>query len=185
MRKSFVLVGVLSLSLAYGTSARADENVTVQTEEARLDAEGANDASRVDALSKQFKVTPEQVQQMRSSGKGWGGVTIQLSMAEQLLKQDPNTYPTMSDALAKIDGMRAEGQGWGSIAKSLGFKLGPVISAARHARRDMRAEMRAEKMNKGSEMRADRPAKMEKPMKPEHAGRPDHAGRPEHAPKVK
>jgi hypothetical protein len=135
-------------------STAADE-AQIVSEQVALDTAEAPDAVRADAIAKQFNVTPEQVAEMRARKQGWGTITIELSMAEQLMKRDPQTYPTMNDALTKIDALRAEDHGWGAIAKELGFKLGPVVSAARHARNELRRQERIEASPEGRE----RPAK--------------------------
>jgi hypothetical protein len=72
--------------------------------------------------------------------------------------------------------------GWGKIAKSLGFKLGPVVSAASHSRNEMKKESRAER-SPGS-LKPEKSEKAEWSAKAEKIGRPDITGRPERAERV-
>ena len=65
-------------------------------------------------------------------------------------------------------------EGWGRIAKDMGFKLGPVVSAAEHTRieliRDLQAAERPAKMEKVE--RVDRPDRPQRPERPERIERP-------------
>jgi hypothetical protein len=177
MKKCYLVMAALMLGSVQVHRVSAEETgmdeTNVQKEEATIDGASTPDATRSESLAKQFNVTPEKVQELRSSGKGWGGVTIELAMAEQLMKQDPTNYPTMNDAIAKVDAMRAEGQGWGQISKSLGFKLGPVVSAARHARHETQMQMKSERMPRAERpekaMKAERAPKAPRPEKPAKA----------------
>lgn len=73
----------------------------------------------------------------------------------------------MQAALDKVSSLRASGEGWGKIAKDLGVKLGPVVSAAHRAERSFRNEERME--------RGERPERTERP---ERSERPEHFERP-------
>jgi hypothetical protein len=168
------LVGAVSLTWA-------NDDVELQREEAELNIERGEPAEhRTESLAKQFNVETSQVDALRSK-TGWGGTTIQLAMAENLVKTDPVKYPTMTDALNKVTAMRAEGKGYGAISKELGFKLGPVISSARHTRNEMRREGRAEHMEQGH--KHDHQAKPERVPKMERHERPPKAERMERPPK--
>ena len=92
-------------------------------------------------------MTPNTVEDLRTK-HGWGGVTIELAMAQHLTHTDPKTYPTMTDALQKLDTLRADKEGWGKIAKDLGFKLGPVVSAAEHTRQELIRELHQDRIQK-------------------------------------
>ena len=131
------------------------------------EAEAKGHQGQVQLLAKQFNVAPSLVEDLRKK-TGWGGVTIQLAMAQHLAQSDPTKYPSLPDALTKIESLRDEKMGWGKIAKDLGFKLGPVVSAAQQTRHELIRDLRAE-----------RPQKMEKVDRPEKIDRPERAERPE------
>ncbi len=169
------LIGTLLLIvLPTGTIlAQTDgDQARVETVAKNIDKDTASKGSstQVPVLSKEFNVTPKTVEDLRTK-QGWGGVTIELAMAQHLTQTDPKTFPTMTDALQKLDTLRAEKEGWGRIAKDMGFKLGPVVSAAEHTRVELIRDLQA----------AERPAKMEKV---ERVDRPDHPQRPERPERV-
>jgi len=130
-------------------------------------------STQVQVLSKEFNVTPKTVEDLRAK-QGWGGVTIELAMAQHLTQTDPKAFPTMTDALQKVDTLRSEKEGWGKIAKDLGFKLGPVVSAAERSRmeliRDLQVQERPGKIEKAE--RIDRPDRPQRPDRPERVERP-------------
>ncbi|MBI3333155.1 MAG: hypothetical protein HYZ93_03600 [Candidatus Omnitrophica bacterium] len=135
-------IGALLIGMALYGSAAAQTQTAATTDENQLEARekemdeaapAAPKESKVDALAKQFNVPASTVDGMRDKGQGWGEISIELSMAQHLVKTDPKTYPTLNDALTKLDSMRADGRGWGNISKELGFKLGPVISDVKRA----------------------------------------------------
>src|SRR5215831_8258130 len=130
-------------------------------------------SNQVQVLSMEFNVTPKTVEDLRAK-QGWGGVTIELATAQHLTQTDPKTYPTMTAALQKLDTLRAEKEGWGKISKDLGFKLGPVVSAAEHTRieltRDHQVAERPTKIEKVE--RIDRPDRPQRPERPEPMERP-------------
>jgi hypothetical protein len=82
---------------------------------------------------------------------GYGNVYAALALAKQQLAGYGITQPAAEDLRAALTGgtittvngrtatlsgvlqMRADGMGWGQIARVLGFKLGPVVSAMRSA----------------------------------------------------
>ena len=72
--------------------------------------------------------------------------------------------------------------GWGRIAKELGFKLGPVVSAAQHVRNELRKDFHPVK---SVAPKAEKPEKtvgrVEKPARPERVSRPERPVRPERA----
>jgi len=169
------LIGILLLIGLPTMTARAQTDADQSRVEAvakNIDKDVASKGSntQVQVLSKEFNVTPKTVEDLRAK-QGWGGVTIELAMAQHLTQTDPKTYPTMTDALQKLDTLRAEKEGWGKIAKDLGFKLGPVISAAEHTRqelvRDSQVAERPQKIEK-----VERPDRPQRPERPERAERP-------------
>ena len=58
-----------------------------------IDKDTASKASgtQVQVLSREFNVTPNTVEDLRTK-HGWGGVTIELAMAQHLTQTDPKTY---------------------------------------------------------------------------------------------
>jgi len=177
------VIGGLFLVMALGVPvwARADADETqLETVKKEIDQSTvpAVQSDKVQALSKQFNVDPSVVESLRTNKQGWGETTIELAMAQQLTQTNATSYPTMADALNKIETLRSQKMGWGKIANDLGFKLGPVVSAAMHTRNELRRESRAE-TSSGSQ-------KSEKAGKAERAGvtRPERPTRPERAERV-
>lgn len=174
---SFALLGVHSMT---ATMARADADETrLETVAKTIDKDSANKAQNVhvQALARQFDVSADTVESLRNNKQGWGGVTIELAMARHLAQTDPKTYPTLNDALTKIDSLRADKMGWGRIANDLGFKLGPVVSAAEHTRLELVRELRSERVQKVE--KGDRPERVNRPERVERPDRPQRPERPE------
>ncbi len=168
-RSFFWLNAVFILVLGAPLHAADLDDDNVAAEQHAIDKDTSlTDAQKTDALTKQFNVPSSSVQDLRSKGQGWGEITIGLASAQKLSSMDPKT--PLLDALTKIEAMRASGEGWGKIARDLGFKLGPVVSEAHHARRDMNKSLHAEKIEH------------EHPHheRPEHPGHPDRPERPGH-----
>jgi hypothetical protein len=172
------LIGTVLLIVLPTTAVLAQvdaDQARVETVAKNIDKDMGSKGSstQVQVLSKEFNVTPKTVEDLRAK-QGWGGVTIELAMAQHLTQTDPKTYPTMTDALQKLDTLRAEKEGWGKIAKDLGFKLGPVVSTAEHTRielnRDLQAAERPAKIEKVE--RIDRPDRPQRPDRPERVDRP-------------
>ena len=187
------LLGSLFLIMALGVPvwARANSDETqLETIKKEIDHGATSSASsdNVKTLSSQFNVDPSVVEQLRANKQGWGETSIELAMAQRLTQTDVKTYPTMADALNKIETLRSQKMGWGKIAKDLGFKLGPVVSTAMHTRNELRKESRMEKST-GSQKsekseKAEWSPKAEKIGQPDIAGRPERAARPERAERV-
>ncbi|MDX2251090.1 MAG: hypothetical protein NW202_02285 [Nitrospira sp.] len=215
MRIIGVFLGLSAICIGIGVGPGFAQRPDPASDDAELraverqmneDASGRLKTSHVEALAKQFRVEPQVVENLRVSKQGWGEITIRLGLAQELTKTDPETYPTMTEALQKVGDLRAQKMGWGSIAQSLGFKLGPVMKEVRHTRNEMRAEARkaatveSAKTVKGGERdvldrsdkgnrpdkadkieraeKPDRPERAERPEKPEKPDRPDKPDRP-------
>lgn len=169
---TIVLAG-LTLAVLPGTPVRAQTDA----DEARLasvqqsidqETTAKGQETQVQTLAQEFNVAPSVVEGLRANKRGWGEITIELAMAQRLAQSDPNTYPTLADALNKIEALRTEKMGWGKIAQTLGFKLGPVISAAERARHDLGTGARAEKSRNAEKAeRTGRPERVERPARPE------------------
>jgi hypothetical protein len=183
MKKKQIIYGLcggLLLAVLVSGPVRAqadpDEGRLETTSKAiEKEATAKGQQGQVQLLAKQFNVAPSLVEDMRKK-TGWGGVTIQLAMAQHLAQSDPIKYPSLTDALTKIESLRAEKTGWGKIARDLGFKLGPVVSAAEQTRHELIRDLRAERPQKVD--KAERPEKVDKP---ERAERPERPQRPERA----
>jgi hypothetical protein len=187
------LLGSLFLIMALGVPvwARANSDETqLETIKKEIDHGTTSSASsdKVKTLSSQFNVDSTVVEQLRASNQGWGETTIELAMAQRLTQTDTTNYPTMAEALNKIETLRSQKMGWGKIAKSLGFKLGPVVSAASHTRNELKKESRAESslgsMKSEKSEKAERSAKAEKIGRPDIAGHPERVARPERVERV-
>ena len=149
------------------------DQARIDTVAKNIDRDSASKAAstQVQVLSKEFNVTPKAVEDLRVK-QGWGGVTIELAMAQHLTQTNSQTYPTMTDALQKIGTLRAEKEGWGKIAKGLGFKLGPVVSAAEHTRQELVRDSHQDRVQKVEKVeRAERPDRPQRPERPERAHR--------------
>jgi len=184
------VLGGLFLVMALGVPvwARANSDETqLETIKQEIDHGITSSASsdKVKSLSSQFNVDPSVVEQLRATNHGWGETTIELAMAQHLTQTDAKTYPTMAEALNKVETLRSQKMGWGKIANSLGFKLGPVVSAAMHTRNELRKESRMEKspgsLKSEKSEKAERSTKAEKIERPDIAGRPERTARPERA----
>lgn len=133
---------------------------------------------------------------------GNGNVNIALALAQAELTKLGITEPTPEQIEAALNGgsittsegattvpgvltLRSEGQGWGLIAKTLGFKLGDVVSASKTDKNSAAIERRAS-ADKGKSVerqeKTDRLAKADRPQKterPEKVDRPMKVDRPE------
>lgn len=193
MRKCFgyimavVLLGLLAPGNV-GAQSNADEaRLQTMQREADEDAAKRGQKAHIDALSQRFQVQPSVIEELRNSKQGWGEITIRLAIAEHLTKTDPTNFPTLAAALERVGDLRNDkkGGGWGSIAKELGFKLGPVISDVRHSLQDLRregqtGELKVEKAdNRGDLKREARLESLERPQRPDRPERPQRPDRPE------
>lgn len=146
----------------------AEEEKTLKAAQKEVDQEAAarKGEAKVDNLAQQFNVDSATVQGMRDKRQGWGEISTQLALAQQLSKTDPATYPTTSDALSKVGSLRDEGKGYGVIAKDLGFKLGPVVSGVKRSRDTIRSSAQAHQPETaGKANRTDRPENPNHPGK--------------------
>jgi hypothetical protein len=179
------LILLFSLSTPLWARTDADE-AQLETVRKKIDKDSTKgEADKIQSLAKQFNVTPETVQDLHANKQGWGETTIELAMAQQLMQTDATTYPTMTKALNKIETLRGQKMGWGKIANYLGFKLGPVVSAAQHARNELRNEARA--AGTPSAGKSGKPAnatRVERAGRPDRVSRPERPARPERAARV-
>jgi hypothetical protein len=182
------LILLFSLSTPLWARTDADE-AQLETVRKDIDKDWANagQADKVQSLAKQFNVEPGVVESLRANKQGWGETAIELSMAQQLMQTDANTYPTMTAALNKIETLRSQKMGWGKIANYFGFKLGPVVSAAQHVRNELRRESRPEKSAIRKVENSGKPetaARVERAARPERVSRLERPARPERAARI-
>jgi hypothetical protein len=172
---SSIFAGLLFIGLPIApVLAQTDsDQARADTVAKQIDKDTASKAAntQVQILSKEFNMTPKTVEDLRTK-QGWGGVTIELAMAQHLTQTDPKTYPTMTAALQTIETLRADKDGWGKIAKDLGFKLGPVVSAAEHTRAELIRDLHQDRGQKVEKVeRAERPDRPQRPERPERPER--------------
>jgi len=159
------------------------EEPRIQAEQERIDHDStAPETAKVNTLAQQFNVPP---QRCKSCGtKGRGGEKLLLNCPCPAALQDgPQPFPTLGDALTKVESLRAEKMGWGKIAHELGFKLGPVIREARHVRKESvkpsekkKREEQANDMAGGSGRKIERAEGREHPERVERAEHGEHLG---------
>jgi hypothetical protein len=79
-------------------------------------------------LVDQTELTPEQVDQMRTGGAGWGNIMIATRLAERIAanSSEPDTL-TFDEALTLVLDARAQGKGFGQIAHEHDLKVGSVL----------------------------------------------------------
>ncbi|MEJ2366408.1 MAG: hypothetical protein P8017_17370 [Deltaproteobacteria bacterium] len=199
--KHFALIaalGLLVLFTAYPVKAQPTDEMRLAAMQEEIDAEypPGNYNSRVGDLARLFQIDPATVNELRNSGQGWGEITIELSIADHLFKQDPPAFLTFGDALDRVIDLRASGEGWGRIAQDLGLKLGPIISAVETGRyrnrgvgdnalsgktrgtsRIHKREIRTKQARLNSHSRPMRPTRATRPVRPMRPRRPVRLGR--------
>ena len=176
------VLGGLFLIMALGVPVWARANSEeAQLESIRKDIDhnsgASGSTSKIQTLSSQFNVDPSVVEKLHATNHGWGETTIELAIARRLTLTDAANYPTMTEALNKIEALRSQKMSWGKIANSLGFKLGPVVSTASHTRNELRKESRAGSTS--ATLKPEKSAKVEKASGAERIERTGFAGRPE------
>jgi hypothetical protein len=179
------LILLFSLSTPLWARVDADE-AQLETVRKEIDKDSTiGEADKIQSLAKQFNVEPGVVESLHAKKQGWGETSIELAMAQHLAQTDANTYPTMTEALNKIEALRGQKMGWGKIANYLGFKLGPVVSAAQHVRNELRNEVRAAGTpNTGRSGKPATATRVERAGRPDRVSRPERPARPERAARV-
>jgi hypothetical protein len=156
--------------------ASDDVKLRVTQQELDEDAAGRTQKAHAEALAKQFKVEPSVVENLRTSKQGWGEIAIRLGLAQELMKTDSKTYPTMAEAVQKIGDLRTQKMGWGAIAKDLGLTLGPVVIEVQRVRQEMRAEAKKAAtegvVTPGRALEQSQTERASQPNRPEKAQRP-------------
>jgi hypothetical protein len=88
--------------------------------------DGTNPPPFIAELVEKTELTPEQVEQMRSGGAGWGNIMIATRLAERIAA-DSEGVLTFDEALEGVLEARAEDKGFGQIANENDLKLGRVV----------------------------------------------------------
>jgi hypothetical protein len=168
---SFAALALVA-TIAVAASAEDIDKVAAQIDQ---DTASAPNDTRSASLSEQFAVPESKIDAMRADKKGWGAISTELALAQELAKKDPATYPTTEDALKKIEALRAEKKGYGVIAKDLGMKVGPIVSAVHRNEHSIKHPDHPGKASESA--RPEKPAKPARPEKPAKADRPEHGGK--------
>jgi len=150
--RSRILSSVLGLLLVSQTLAgtaegqpKADE-ASLQTLQDALDREMSDQVSewiamvQVETVAREFRVPPSLVQELQGSRQPWGEVTVELAMAQTLTKTNNKWYPTVPDALKRVQHLRSQSRTWGSLAKELGITLAPVRRAVQSTLKELQVE---------------------------------------------
>jgi len=89
----------------------------------------ANENPFIEQLVDITKLTPEQVEQMRTNGAGWGNIMIATRLAERIAADsaDSKDELTFTEALTSVLDARAEKKGFGLIAHENDLKLGRIV----------------------------------------------------------
>jgi hypothetical protein len=138
------LIGILLLAMGLSRNVSADISEETQLTEAqtKIDQHAAawSPDQHIDKLSKHFQVPAKTVQELSAHNQGWGAVTIELAMARQFSMIHSQTFPSMTDALRRVESLRVDGKEWGDIARKLEFGLGPVIQEAKNTAEGLRQD---------------------------------------------
>ena len=140
MLGAWLLFVPVPLHAQFVPSATNDIKLQVIKQEIDEDAAGRPEASHVEAVTKQFRIDPHLVEDLRARKQGWGEITIRLVLAQEAYKLIPNSHPDLVQALQKIGDLRKQKQSWGEIADELGIDLVPVVTEAQRARQELRAK---------------------------------------------
>ncbi|GAP66060.1 cell surface protein [Mizugakiibacter sediminis] len=187
------------LAAAYGGFAGSDANARALVDGLR---DGTSITLNTSVTNPDGTTTTSATTFQPATGKmGYGEVDIALALAKDELAKLGITAPTAAQIEAALNGgtvtladgstqdlkgvlaLRADGQGWGQIAKTLGVKLGAIVSAS-HTDKSQAGLDHGKPDSAGQVAKADRPEhparpdRPERPQRPERPERPDHAGRP-------
>lgn len=140
-----IIVALLLVGLSIAGPVRAQperDEARLRAEQQEIDRGAAAGPARFKAevMARRFHVPVGVVEDLRNRRQGWGEIATRLATAQYLSQTNGKTYATISVALQRVEVLRGEGEGWGAIARELRFKLGPVLSAVRRVKRDLRQE---------------------------------------------
>lgn len=153
-------------------------------------ARPAGEQRVVEHIKTMFKVNDDLVQNLRAKGLGYGEITIVLALANKLPGGDiefPDRGGITDANIQKVLALRQGPPvlGWGQVAKQLGLKLGPVVSAAQKLKKAAAAPKQGKVAAPKSAMpgpaaKPDRPEKIDRPEKPEKMEKPEKPETPKH-----
>jgi hypothetical protein len=155
---------------------------------------GLRDGSEIKLSSTVNGTTQTAAFQPATGKQGYGNVFLSLALAQSDLAEAGIAHPTaeqlqaalnggpvtVGDTTTTLDGvlkLRADGQGWGQIARTLGVRLGSVVSELHSAR--ARAENPDRPEGVGRPEKPGRPDKAERPARPDRPERSEFPARPE------
>lgn len=98
-------------------------------------------------LVDQTDLTPEQVEQMRGGGAGWGNIMIAARLAERIAANSEGEL-TFAEALASVLDARANGKGFGQIAHENDLKVGKGVGGEDSSNANSRPRYIAELVEK-------------------------------------
>jgi hypothetical protein len=134
MRKIKIGFGGALVVLIFGLLCAWPAPVTAQTTEPPVteppETEApstANPPRYIGELLKTGDLTQEQVDQMRTTGYGWGEIRLATRLAQRLAGANGDGTPIFADALKQVMDARAAGKGWGQIAADNNLKVGGLV----------------------------------------------------------
>jgi hypothetical protein len=135
-----VLMGLLFM-LTAGNKA---EEMRLERVHKAIDKDATTKTQKyIQTLAQRFQVPQSLIEKRRNKEQGLGEVTIQLVMAQDATRTNPETYPTLIDGLKRIEDLRSRmvRMGWDKIAKELRLDLRTVRSAVEDIRNDFRSKV--------------------------------------------
>lgn len=161
MMSGFMLF-VLPSGAAWALADLDEARLETMREEIKKEISKKEQNAQIPALAEKLNVAPAVVEGLQAQKQDGGEVAIELIMAEHLSQMNPTTYPTTIDSLNKIKALRSEKMGWGKIAKEVGVKLGPVVSAVERTQMELaeRVERQEPPQQSARPERHERPERM-------------------------
>lgn len=128
--------------MKFFTAGNQAEETRLQDLHKAIDKDSATGTPKayIETLARRFQVTTSMIEKRRNKKKGWGEITTQLVMAQEVTQTNPETYPTFIDGLGRIEALRRTGMGWGKIAQEMSLNLGTVRRAVERIRNDFRSQ---------------------------------------------
>ncbi len=142
-RKILSLMAVVSLlvfmtgTATAKTTAKNEKKLTSEISMLNKDASlPRGDQVVMDKLSKEFKVTSDQISALRSKNMGYGEIAAVYAFADKM----PGGIT--DDNINKVTSMVQGKKGWGTIAKSLNVDLGSVRSKVDSIEKDAHKDIK-------------------------------------------
>lgn len=134
------LLGVLLMKIYAGGPEVEETRLQSLHKAIDKDAAAATSKSYLDTLSSQFQVPASLIEKRRNKKQGWGEITTQLVMAQEVTQRNPEAYPTFVDGLGRVEDLRRGGLGWAKITQEMSVNLGTVRRAVERIRSDFRSQ---------------------------------------------